>query len=398
MKIMASEKHPTPSILSLAWLFGKTAITTLSQLLTYPFLTQRAASLKKHLLNTAIRTLLHTITIPQLHRLNNTTTSTRYTSFCTSQNLPPHTLSIKPSTPETPQTTAHWIGDPNASIVILYFHGGGYTQPATSGTFLYLHHLIATLQLRTSTPETQTTVAALVLAYDLAPESPYPTQLKQAASTLSYLLHPTHRRPSTIFLSGDSAGGNLALALLSHILHPHPAVPAVEVVEPLAGVVLYSPMATFSREWDSVRRNESVDMIPASRIRWWGGVLHGLYDPSLSGDGDGTEAFFRGDAYTEPCLNSAGWWVGLDRVVGGVLVMCGADEVYLDPIVETVRSVRAGWVEGGEEEGVVVVETMGEAHIGPIVEFMMGGGKPGGCGSQRVVEEWYLERLGVGCF
>lgn len=305
----------------------------------------------------------------------------------------------------------HWLGDPNADIVILYCHGGGYTQPATSGTFLYLQHIID-ITLSSSTPENpkkkkeketegkRKTVAGLVLAYSLSIDDAYPTQLKQAVATLSHLLKTHH--PCNIMISGDSAGGDLVLGLLSHILHPHPQIPGVEMVAGgrFAGVVLYSPMTTFQENWESVRRNGDagagggVDMIPVRRIRWWGAVLHDMHTLEDNGEEKEVKEFLQGDAYTEPCLNKETWWVGLDKIVEGLLVTCGSDEVYLDSILETVGKVRKGWVGGGgDEDGVMVVETKGEAHIGPIVEFMMSGGKVGGCVSQRVVEEWYLARV-----
>lgn len=77
----------------------------------------------------------------------------------------------------------------------------------------------------------------------------------------------------------------------------------------------------------------------------------------------GGEGFAAGNAYIEAFLNGEKWWEGMHGVVGG------------------------------SEDGVVVVKTMGETHIGPIVDFMMRGGKGDGCVSQKAVEEWYLERL-----
>lgn len=267
--------------------------------------------------------------------------------------------------------------------MILHFHGGAYTQPATSGTFLYLQHIISTLE--TQQRNSRKTIAGLVLAYDLAPEHAYPTQLQQAVAVLAHLLSATGREASSVFLSGDSAGAHLALGLLSHVLHPHPEVERVEVRGRLRGVVLYSPVVSWRDDWESVGRNKDVDMLPVERIRWWGAVLHG------KGDGEG---FGAGDAYTEALLNGVEWWEGMHGVVGSVLVTCGGGEVFVDSAEAFCGCFKKGWVAGGgSENGVVVVKTMGETHIGPIVDFMMKGGKVDGCASQRAVEDWYLERL-----
>lgn len=49
-----------------------------------------------------------------------------------------------------------------------------------------------------------------------------------------------------IVIAGDSAGGNLTLGLISHLLHPHPDVPKVELSGPLATTILISPWVKFT--------------------------------------------------------------------------------------------------------------------------------------------------------
>lgn len=73
-----------------------------------------------------------------------------------------------------------------------------------------------------------------------------------------------------IVLAGDSAGGNMSLALLSHLLHPNPEVkPRIELNEPLAGAVLISPWVKFATDDDSVKRNATSDMVtPQAANRW----------------------------------------------------------------------------------------------------------------------------------
>ncbi|KAH8721585.1 hypothetical protein GQ44DRAFT_829147 [Phaeosphaeriaceae sp. PMI808] len=76
-----------------------------------------------------------------------------------------------------------------------------------------------------------------------------PAQLQKVAAVLAYLAKQSEA--SRIFLAGDSAGGNLVLALLSHILHPHPDVPVVELKQPLASTtyeVLADPIIEMNRQ------------------------------------------------------------------------------------------------------------------------------------------------------
>lgn len=81
-----------------------------------------------------------------------------------------------------------------------------------------------------------------------------------------------------IFVGGDSAGGNLALALLSHILHAQPTFEddlSVKLSAPLAGAVLTSPWVKFPTDDDSVRRNAGSDFVCKSAADRWAAAFHG---------------------------------------------------------------------------------------------------------------------------
>lgn len=273
--------------------------------------------------------------------------------------------------------------------MILYFHGGAYIQPATQGTFLYLQHLVE----RLNAGRKARFVSALVLAYSLAPEARYPTQIQEAAAVLAYLLESKVCSPENIFISGDSAGGNLALGLLSHLLHPHPQVQPIPLQQPLGGALLYSPMVSFRIDYPSFERNQSVDMLPASKMRSWAAMFLGKAKPENRETDPGP---ITGDPYSEPCFNSQSWWQGMHCVVSNVLVMSGGDEIFADPIHQLGHDMKLGWSEaGGSLEDVVFIETPREAHIGPIVDFMITKGDSSRRTSQSVIEEWYKARLGI---
>ncbi|KAG8526682.1 uncharacterized protein KY384_008111 [Bacidia gigantensis] len=117
---------------------------------------------------------------------------------------------------------AYWFGDKNAEKTLLFFHGGGYALPVTPAHLTFLTHLTTLIP----------TLRILLPAYTLAPTASYPTQLSQAAESLHLLLSPPFSlSPSQISIAGDSAGGNLTLALLSHLLHPHPDLPATAAID-----------------------------------------------------------------------------------------------------------------------------------------------------------------------
>ncbi len=84
---------------------------------------------------------------------------------------------------------------------VLYCHGGGYT----SGNLGYSKVLASKLTQRTG-------FDVLAFEYRLAPEFPYPAALDDAEKVWDYLMHLGYGARD-IVVAGDSAGGNLALAL-----------------------------------------------------------------------------------------------------------------------------------------------------------------------------------------
>jgi len=62
-------------------------------------------------------------------------------------------------------------------------------------------------------------------------------------------------------ISRGSAGGGLAMALLSHILHPRPGMSPVDLESPLLGAVLYSPFIRFSTKFNSCTPNQDSDTL-----------------------------------------------------------------------------------------------------------------------------------------
>jgi acetyl esterase/lipase len=358
-------------------------LTVIFQAFTYPFRSMRCSSLYNDVLNAAVRCLLEHSTITQ-SRFINPSTSVRYLGFCKAQCIIPNTIYIDVT--DDDKVGAHWLGDADAQHVMLYFHGGGYTQPATHGCFKYLSRLVEDLNSKE-----ESSFAVLVLAYSLAPEKTYPTQLREAAAALTYLVNVTGRSAADMFVSGDSAGGGLALSLLSHLLHPHPEVATVWLQAPLGGALLYSPWAGFSTNYASYD-NAKLDMVPPLAIRKWSAMF---LNKANSIDPETDPGPVSGDAYTEPCKNPSSWWKGLHQVVRDIFVAYGSYEVLAGPIEELEKSLTTGWAQGGGNlDQIVFVEGPKEAHIAPIVDIMAPGGHIKSS-TQNAVEEWYKARLQI---
>jgi acetyl esterase/lipase len=189
----------------------------------------------------------------------------------------------------------------------------------------------------------------------LTPDSPLPTQLKQANAALSHLLSKGIS-PANIVVGGDSAGGNLVLQLASHILHPLPSIPAPPVLaQPLAGAMLISPWCAFSADSSSCARNDSKDLIPARTYATYGDMLK----PGLTPEWE---------HHCQPLSAPAAWWQGLDSVYARTLFTAGENECPLDHIIETSTAI-SNYV----QDTVTVVES-GALHEEVIVKFGTGKG------------------------
>jgi acetyl esterase/lipase len=314
----------------------------------------------------------------------NPSTGARHTSFCKSKGITPETLRVDTNKGRT--ITAHWLGDSDAQTVIFYLHGGGYTQPANEGNFAHAARLIKDL----NGIKGQRSISVLFLEYTLVPDATYPTQLKEAAAVLAHLIDNNGRKPSDIFVSGDSAGGNLAMSLLSHLLHPHPDVPAVKMEEPLAGALLYSPWVSFSTEYSSFD-NLLLDVLPPMTLRKWSAMFLNKANPTNPEADPGPVS---GDAYTEAAKNPMSWWKGLHNICSHIFVAYGGSEVLADAIEEWESPLKKGWAEGGgDPSAIIFLKGAKEAHIAPIVDVMAPGADVKSK-TQEAIEGWYKARLG----
>jgi acetyl esterase/lipase len=262
--------------------------------------------------------------------------------------------------------------------------GGGYTQPCQYGYYHYLDRLTKDMIADKNTTKS---VSVLLVAYTLVPEAHYPAQLNQAATVLSYLLSDKKRDPASVIIAGDSAGGNLAISLLSHILHPRPETPKVSLTAPLRGVLLYSPWVSFSTKYDSYVRNAGKDTLIDSMLRAWGSMYLGL-----SKDGEVPSEEVETDSYNEPLRNDSGWWQGMHNVVSEAFIWMGKDEVFIDSLRDFAKVFPQGWkAGGGSSAAITLYEATDQPHIGPIMDVLMEDKNKSS--SQLDIEEWFKKLL-----
>jgi len=120
-------------------------------------------------------------------------------------------------------------------LTVIHFHGGGYCLGSAGTARAWAAHLSARTGCRVVLPE-----------YRLAPEHPYPAALEDARAVLGALAGA-----GPVVVSGDSAGGGLALALVLSMRDAGQELPA--------GCILLSPWLDLGRDRravpDLVRRD-----------------------------------------------------------------------------------------------------------------------------------------------
>lgn len=125
--------------------------------------------------------------------------------------------------------------------VLMHCHGGGYS----TGSSLYARTLTSKLAESTS-------MDVLCFDYRLAPEHPYPAALEDAMKAWNYLMLLGYGARDVI-LTGDSAGGNLALALILKLKQEKRILPR--------GLVLMSPWTDLTSSGKSFETKADVDPV-----------------------------------------------------------------------------------------------------------------------------------------
>ncbi|KAJ5779356.1 Alpha/beta hydrolase fold-3 [Penicillium paradoxum] len=319
---------------------GKALGVAIWSAVTVPFRGQKAgASTYKDMAVSFVRTLFDTASLKQVqHVLPSTFAQKGYEAHMKRQKASPRVLHLPGS------TTVFWMGDPSGQKLIIYFPGGGYCLPAVPSHFSHIEALCEDIRGYNKT------VGVLFLTYDLAPQAQWPRQLGQAVTVLQYAIQALGKRPSDIVLQGDSSGGNLALAILSHIAHPHPqeTVPRLSLEEPLGGVLLLSPWVDFSTDYPSYQKNAHRDVISAKSLNGW---AQAFLDRTVE------------DEYNCPVKVPVNWWRHIP--VTRIFIGAGEYEVLLDSIKQMAQKMKA------EHPDTIVSIAPQEFHVEPITDFAL---------------------------
>jgi acetyl esterase len=122
-----------------------------------------------------------------------------------------------------PTTLISAAASNNLPPLIIYMHGGGFVVGCSQDTDYITRQL-----------SHQSQAIVVSINYALTPEAPFPQALQQCQRVLQQCFATMRGRfdPDRVFLAGDSAGGNLALAIACNDFEPKP---------PIAGLILLAP-------------------------------------------------------------------------------------------------------------------------------------------------------------
>jgi len=329
----------------------------------------RPDSYYRYVILTLVRTLSWRLS-PRQHHYLSPTTDDAYLATCKKRAIEPKSEILEDG------TKAHWIGDSRAEKLIVNFHGGGYVLPAHRAMVEFMFQVIDFLK-----SHGKQDVACLFLSYDLAPGAIYPRQLQQASLLMNHIITNLHITPNNIIVTGDSAGANLALSLFSHISHPHPSnslsIPKVVLSEPLRGLVLTSPWVSFDITSESFKHNQYKDCVGHTGGTKWSSAYLGCPWPHKG----------KTDNYNEAAIAPASWWKDLAVQKGGVLIVCGEEEVLRDGIVEFESRLVEGW---GKVEFLCA---KGEYHDQPNIDLQLGLNESDEGEQAKLIKRWIASKL-----
>lgn len=126
-----------------------------------------------------------------------------------------------------------------ANKTILYCHGGGFLL----GLNILYRRFAAKLAIEAN-------AKVWLIEYPLLPNSAFPLALKSCIEAYFFLVNQNEQQ-NNIIIMGDSAGGNLALALIAYLNNKGLPLPAAAIT--------FSPLLDLSFSGNSTRTKEKLD-------------------------------------------------------------------------------------------------------------------------------------------
>jgi acetyl esterase/lipase len=157
--------------------------------------------------------------------------------------------------------SALWVsrGKAQSDDVLFYVHGGGFVAGSPKTHRHMVSYLAGELGIEAVMPQ-----------YRLAPEHPFPAGFDDVLAAYNGLT-ASGRKPQTIILGGDSAGGNLVLALVAHLSDKGAPMPQ--------SMFVLSPAVNMASEFPSRHDNAKTEAIlPSGHFDVLGAMVFGTQD------------------------------------------------------------------------------------------------------------------------
>ena len=190
-----------------------------------------------------------------------------------------------------------------SSLTVFYIHGGGFAL-----CDLRSHQQLASNLVKTSRAR------CVLVAYRRAPNNPFPTPLNDCLRAYDALV-ASGVDPERIVVAGDSAGGNLTVALVQALRQRGSVLPRA--------VCLISPWVDLTFAGSSIHTNRRTDYLRPELLRMF------------------ADGYLQGHDPTDPMVSP----VFADfRGFPPMLVQVGSDELLLSEVRTLAQRARAGGV------------------------------------------------------
>lgn len=226
---------------------------------------------------------------------------------------------------------------------MVFYHGGGFVLPGMEPHLDMLARWVDWSNHR---------MAVFCPCYTLSPMAVYPKAIGECVETLRWVTETYADKE--VCIGGDSAGGNLVLAMLSHVsgrAHPNrEVVKELKLKKPLLGAIAIAPwVSSDGGKFPGAVYNSYRDVVTVWGALYW-------LDTYKGGQGKSD------DEFTMPEIAESSWWSGCKETVGHVLATAGEMETLRDPILAWSKKFEEGI--GKERFTLVVADD--EIHDHPL--------------------------------
>jgi epsilon-lactone hydrolase len=147
------------------------------------------------------------------------------------------------------------VGKPKRTVV--YYHGGGYISGSPPDRYLPLAGAVALAAH----------ARVHVVDYRLAPDHRFPAAFEDCLAAYRFTVRDGGENPKTLAVLGDSAGGNLAIAVATAARDENLPLPScVAVISPFADLTFSGPSLELRKEIDPFVTRETLESMASEYL------------------------------------------------------------------------------------------------------------------------------------